>query len=74
MEGVRVHGGNGKLDQLGWSAKRLKSLGRNPLFSRLPSRHMHLLSVTFNLMFNDGGKGWSWTERVVSSQYACTYF
>ena len=33
MEGVRVHGGNGKLDQLGWSAKRLKSLGGNSLFS-----------------------------------------
>ena len=34
----------------------------------------HSLSVDYDLMFNDGGKGWSWTERVVSSQYACTYF
>ena len=34
----------------------------------------HSLSVGYDLMFNDGGKGWSWTERVVSSQYACSYF
>ena len=64
MEGVRVHGGNGKLDQLGWSAKRLKSLGRNSLFSRLPSRHIRCPSLSILCLMMEerddcpGRRGW----------------
>ena len=61
--GVRVHGGKGKLDQLGWSAKRLKSLGRNSLFSRLPSRHIRCPSLSILCLMMEerdgpGRRGW----------------
>ena len=60
---MRVHGGNGKFDQLGWSAKRLKSLGRNSLFSRLPSRHIRCPSLSILCLMMEerdgpGRRGW----------------
>ena len=60
---MRVHGGNGKFDQLGWSAKRLKSLGRNSLFSRLPSRHIRYPLITILCLMMEerdgpGRRGW----------------
>ena len=63
MEGGRVHGGNEKLDQLGWSAKRLKSLGGNSLFSRLPSRHIRYPLITILCLMMEerdgpGRRGW----------------
>ena len=61
---MRVHGGNGKLDQLGWSAKRLKSLGRNSLFSRLPSRHIRCPSLSILCLMMEERDCPGATERV----------
>ena len=60
---MRVHGGNGKLDQLGWSAKRHMPLGRNSLFSRLPSRHIRCPSLSILCLMMEerdcpGRRGW----------------
>ena len=68
--GVRVHGGNGNGTLISKTCK--VSCWNTSLVSFYLQEN--LLSVDFYLMFNDGGKGWSWTERVVSSQYACSYF
>ena len=82
--GVRVYGGNG----IGTLISSIRSLVGILLWilsifqlqslciiwdicSDLTSRNL-LESGIF--MFNDEEKGWPWTERVVSSEYACTYY
>ena len=83
--GVRVHGGNGNGTFI--SKKRQISCWNTSLGSfYLPVEvTVHYLRYLFrsyfsksvgirNLMFNDEEKEWPWTERVVSSEYACTYY
>ena len=80
--GVRVHGGNGngtlisKTCQIScWNTSLVSFYLPDAIVVHyLRSFGSYYFEIYWNLMFNDGGKGWSWTERVVSSQYACTYF
>ena len=78
--GVRVYGGNGNGTLISKSVRSLVGILLWFLFylpvevvvHYLRSFGSYYFDIYWNLMFNDGEKGWPWTERVVSSHYACT--
>ena len=81
--GVRVYGGNGNGTLISKILKRVRSLVWILLWflfylpvevvvHYLRSFGSYYFEIYWNLMFDDREKGWPWTERVVSSHYACT--
>ena len=80
--GVRVYGGNGNGTLISKSVRSLVGI----LLWFLSIFQLQSLCIIWDscsdltfrtvgiFMFNDEEKGWPWTERVVSSGYACTYF
>ena len=82
--GVRVHGGTGngtlirkkRLEISCWNASLVSfylPVAVVVHYLRSSFRSYFSKSIGF-FMFDDGETEWPWTGRVVSSEYACTYF